>query len=285
METVFLALRVVVALAAVLGLIWVVQRRLTRGAGTPKGSLATRLAPKRAIQVLGTHRLAPKASITVVEIDGVRLVLGVTEHGITVLDPTPQTPVTAPAAPIAAPEAIAPESDLTPVAASAVESRATADAGEAAPADLPAPDFAAALRDALEEVAEAPVLSTVVAPANEPVEHVAPRRRRRVTIPALAEQLLPHMTRTLAGAIGMRVDAKPGRPIEPAGASSAPFGEATPAASGPPRLPRTTVSGALDAFLRNAAPVEALAHQPALTRDYSKAEPLVAHLPVLQRAS
>ena len=65
METLFVALRVVVALAAVLALLWVVQRKVTRG-GAKKGALAGRFgAPKRAIQVLGSHRLSPKASIAV----------------------------------------------------------------------------------------------------------------------------------------------------------------------------------------------------------------------------
>jgi flagellar protein FliO/FliZ len=93
METLFLALRVLVALGAVLGLIWFVQRKLTRG--SKKSAIASRFGggAKRPIQVLGSHRLTAKASITVVEIDGVKLVLGVTEQGISVLEPAPAAPV------------------------------------------------------------------------------------------------------------------------------------------------------------------------------------------------
>ena len=81
METLFLALRVVVALGAILALIWFVQRKVTKGGGK-KSAVAGRFGTaKKAIQVLGTHRLGAKASITVVEIDGVKMVLGVTEHG------------------------------------------------------------------------------------------------------------------------------------------------------------------------------------------------------------
>ncbi|WP_395640520.1 FliO/MopB family protein [Pseudolysinimonas sp.] len=274
METLFLALRVVVALGAILAVIWFVQRKVTgagaKSAGGTKSAVAGRFgASKKAITVLGTHRLGAKASITVVEIDGVKMVLGVTEHGISVLEPapTPQPLVVAPAtAVIAHPEAIAPESDLTPVAASAVETRATADVREPEPVD-----FAAVFREALEEAAETPTLATVTATTagREKAEHVAPRRRRRrVNIPALAEQLLPHMTRTLAGAIGIRVEAKPPAPIE-----------APPASIRPVPVPQTGATGALAAFLRNTEPDE---KKP---RDYSTASPLAVHLPVLRRAS
>lgn len=283
METLFLALRVIVALGAILALIWVVQRRLTKSGGKKSlaGFGAARFGAAKAITVVGTHRLSAKASITVVEINGETLVLGVTDQGITVLENSPQPPTVVPAtAAIAHPEAIDPESDTTRVAASAVDPLATADAPEPV-------DFAAIFREALDEVAETPVLATVVetpenaetpetaVPSGE--EHVAPRRRRRrVTIPALAEQLLPHMTRTLAGAIGLRV--APAPPARPAAA------EARPASSHPAPVPvpvPVPVSGAVAAFLRNAEP-EPL---PAKRRDYSTAVPLAAHLPVLHRAS
>ena len=262
METLFLALRVLVALAAVLGLIWVVQRRLTRGSGK-KGALAARLggAPKRAIQVHGSHRLSAKASVTVVEIDGVKLVLGVTEQGISVLEPTPTPAATPVVVTIAHPEAVVtPGSDRTQVAAAAEETHASA--------DVPEPvDFAAVLREALDEAAEAPVVAPVVASVAEPVEaEVAPRRRRRTAVPALAEQLLPHMTKTLAAAIGMRVDAPEAAPAEPAPASVA-----------------RPSNRALAAFLENATPDPAPVA--ATTPDYSNARPLFERLPVLQRAS
>jgi flagellar protein FliO/FliZ len=278
METLFLTLRVLVALGAILAVIWFVQRKVTgaggKSAGGQKSAVAGRfVTSKKSITVLGTHRLGAKASITVVEIDGMKMVLGVTEHGISVLENAPVPQVIAPATTtIAHPEAIDPESDLTQVAASAVDTLATADVREE-----PEPvDFAAVFREALDEASETPALTTVVeqTSAMRETDHVAPRRRRRrVNIPALAEQLLPHMTRTLAAAIGIRVEPKPDVPIE-----------ATPASRRPVPLPQTGATGALAAFLRNAEPT--IAEEKALIKkDYSTASPLSAHLPVLQRAS
>jgi flagellar protein FliO/FliZ len=268
METLFLALRVLVALGAILALIWFVQRKVTGKQSGGKKAVAGRFGAARlgmsrkAIQVIGTHRLGAKASISVVEIDGVTMVLGVTEHGISVLENAPQPLVVAPAAAsIAHPEAIAPESDLTRVAASAVDTLATADVRvEPEPVD-----FAAVLREALGEAADTPALTTVTEPAASD-DQLSTRRRRR-SIPALAEQLLPHMTRTLAAGIGIRMEPTP-----------APQAAATPASA-----PTATTGGALAAFLANAAPAEDVEAAPA--KDYSTAQPLSAHLRVLQRAS
>lgn len=270
METLFVALRVVVALAAVLALLWIVQRKVTRG-GAKKGAIAGRFgAPKRAIQVLGTHRLSPKASIAVVEVEGARLVLGVTEHGISVLEPTPTPAATPIALTIAHPEAIAtPLSGPTQAAAPAEDPLASAGVGEPAPVD-----FAAVFREALDEAATEPALATVVeAPAAPESADAgtpdAPRpRRRRMSIPALGEQLVPHLTRTLAAGIGIRVPA-----------------EASPAS--PPLAPTRPASSrsALAAFLENTAPEIGETERRTATRDYSNATPLAASLPVLQRAS
>ena len=257
METLFVALRVLVALGAVLGLIWFVQRKVTRGGGAKKGLAARLGTPQRAIQVVGSHRLSPKASVTVVEVEGVKMVLGVTEHGISVLEPAPApAPVYVASAPagtmIAAPATIDPESDPTQVAASAEDTLASA--------DVPV-DFAAVFREALDEASTTPAVSTVV--ETPVVEAPAPKRRRRMTVPALREQLLPHMTRTLAGAIGI--------PVAPAPSVAA---EPTPASA-----PLAAATSALAAFLSNTTVDEKKA------KDYSKATPLAANLPVLQRAS
>jgi len=268
METLFLALRVLVALGAVLGLIWFVQRKATRGG--KKAAIASRLGAgrdKRPIHVLGSHRLSAKASITVVEVDGVKLVLGVTEQGISVLEPAPAAPVVLATTPVGAtvaePAAI-PGSDPTQVAASAEEALASADAGPAAV------DFAAVFREALDEAATTPAMSTVTEHATQDAdERAAKPRRRRMTVPALREQLVPHMTRTLASAIGIRVADAPSVAAE-----------ATPASA--PVVPHrpTSATSALAAFLSNSAP-----ETPKTTKDYSKATPLAANLPVLQRAS
>ncbi len=77
MDTLFVALRVALSLAAVLGLLWVLQRRLTRGSrGTRSQNLVT---------VVGRQGLGQKASVVVVDIDGRRFVLGVTEQSVNVL--------------------------------------------------------------------------------------------------------------------------------------------------------------------------------------------------------
>jgi flagellar protein FliO/FliZ len=76
-DTVFLALRVIVSLAVVLGVLWYLQKKLSkRGVGKAAG---------KAITLVGRQAIGPKASVAVVEIEGRRLVLGVTEHQVTVL--------------------------------------------------------------------------------------------------------------------------------------------------------------------------------------------------------
>ncbi|MDJ0325269.1 flagellar biosynthetic protein FliO [Cryobacterium sp. PH31-AA6] len=77
MDTLFVALRVALSLAAVLGLLWVLQRRLTRGS---RGSRSQNL-----VTVVGRQGLGQKASVVVVDIDGRRFVLGVTEQFVNVL--------------------------------------------------------------------------------------------------------------------------------------------------------------------------------------------------------
>jgi flagellar protein FliO/FliZ len=76
-DTLFLALRVVVSLAAVLGLLWYVQRRITKKSGTQRAA--------GLVSVVGRQGIGPKASVVVVDVDGTRFVLGVTEQSVTVL--------------------------------------------------------------------------------------------------------------------------------------------------------------------------------------------------------
>jgi flagellar protein FliO/FliZ len=77
LDTIFLALRVIVSLAVVLGALWYLQKKLgKRGIGKAAGKVVT---------LIGRQAVGPKASVAVVEIDGRRLVLGVTEHSVTVL--------------------------------------------------------------------------------------------------------------------------------------------------------------------------------------------------------
>ncbi|WP_337004373.1 MULTISPECIES: FliO/MopB family protein [unclassified Microbacterium] len=79
-----LALRVALSLAAVLGLLWFLQRRVSR--------TAARRRDGEAITVLGRQGVGSKAQIVVVQTDDARYVLGVTEHGVSVVDRLPLKP-------------------------------------------------------------------------------------------------------------------------------------------------------------------------------------------------
>ena len=77
MDTLLLALRVVLSLGAVVAVLWLVQRRVTRntrGRGTADP-----------VKVVARRGLGQKASVVVVDTGGQRFVLGVTEHSVNVL--------------------------------------------------------------------------------------------------------------------------------------------------------------------------------------------------------
>ncbi|MCI4658667.1 flagellar biosynthetic protein FliO [Cryobacterium zhongshanensis] len=77
MDTLLVALRVALSLAVVVGLLWVLQRRMQKG---------TRRGPKASlVSVVGRQGLGQKASVVVVDVEGRRFVLGVTEQSVTVL--------------------------------------------------------------------------------------------------------------------------------------------------------------------------------------------------------
>ena len=77
MDTLIVAVRVVLSLGVVLALLWYLQRRLSRGA-LAKGAT-------NPVTVVGRAPIGQKASVVVVEVEGTRLVLGVTEQAVTVL--------------------------------------------------------------------------------------------------------------------------------------------------------------------------------------------------------
>ncbi|WP_167040952.1 flagellar biosynthetic protein FliO [Salinibacterium sp. ZJ454] len=80
MDTLLLALRVLLSLGVVFGLLWVMQRRMTRGGRGGRGKdVAT------PIRVIGRQRLGAKASVVVVELQGKKFMLGVTEQSVNVL--------------------------------------------------------------------------------------------------------------------------------------------------------------------------------------------------------
>ena len=170
-DTVVVLLRALVSLGVVLGLIWWAGRRLSSGkgpvGGSATGSRAGRAtgvlgrglgrvrdalrgggtAQAPAIVVLGKQALTPKAGLALVEVGGRRLLLGVGEQGVTVLDTQD-----APAAPPAA-VAVRPDDDVardaTPVVAvsesGAVFAAELDHAVTEAPVDADEPAEAAAL--------------------------------------------------------------------------------------------------------------------------------------------
>ena len=77
MESLVVALRVALSLAVVFGLIWFIHRKLTSG-----GKARLAVTP---ITVLGKQAVGQKASVVVVDADGKRFILGVTEQSITVI--------------------------------------------------------------------------------------------------------------------------------------------------------------------------------------------------------
>lgn len=77
METFSLVLRVLVSLGAVLALVWWFQRRLTRGVRASGAEPLVRVVTRQAI--------SPKASVVVVDSEGRRFLLGVTETSVNVL--------------------------------------------------------------------------------------------------------------------------------------------------------------------------------------------------------
>lgn len=84
MDTLTLALRVVLSLAAVLGLLWYAQRRLNRPRGQSRAG--------DPLTVVARRGLGQKSSLVIVDTDGKRLLLGVTERSINVLQSSDAPP-------------------------------------------------------------------------------------------------------------------------------------------------------------------------------------------------
>lgn len=114
MDDLLVALRMIVALAAVLGLLFFLSRRMQKGTakdGNPLSALipgrwgrAAARTPQRSVSrarprprpekitVVARSGLGGKAQLVVAEFGGIRYVLGVTEHGVNVVD-TQEAPV------------------------------------------------------------------------------------------------------------------------------------------------------------------------------------------------
>ena len=91
MDSLILGLRVAVALGAVLGLIWLLQRRLGKGTGRRRADAA--------LSVVSRQSVGQRASVVVVDAGGQRFLLGVTDHAVNVLHTgdIPEEPAEAPA--------------------------------------------------------------------------------------------------------------------------------------------------------------------------------------------
>lgn len=145
-DTVVALLRALVSLGVVLGLIWWAGRRLSSGKGPVGGTTGPRVssdagsrgvlaraagrlrdvvrragrgsAQAPAIVMVGRQALSPKAGLALVEVGGRRLLLGVGEQGVTVLDTQDVPPV---AVVDAASELVTDEVSVTSGAAFAAE--------------------------------------------------------------------------------------------------------------------------------------------------------------------
>ena len=161
MDTVSLIGRLLVSLAAVLGVIWVLARRMKR----TTGGTATQL-----IDVLGRQQLSRTASVAVVRVGEQALVLGVTDAQVSVLGETDlgtaQAMVAGPAEPRrASPRGAARRSAGTHAA---VPAAAVATAAHARAAHSPAPHAPAPHSPAPAVPAPAPH-----APVAAPAAHAA----------------------------------------------------------------------------------------------------------------
>ncbi|OII23659.1 flagellar biosynthetic protein FliO [Frigoribacterium sp. MCBA15_019] len=163
MDTVVVGLRVVLSLGVVLALLWVLQKRLVKG-----GRAGTRATSQ--VSVVARQGVGAKASVVVVDVEGERLVLGVTESSVTVLAAADR-PVEA--VPLTLVPSGAPDDEPTPVQ----EARVTPIAPVAIPA--PSASFAAVLSA---ETSAAPALATTPSLASAsatPAELLRPRGAAR----------------------------------------------------------------------------------------------------------
>ena len=223
MDTLFVALRVALSLGVVLALLWVLQKRLVKGVrGSGKSA-----AP---VTVVARQGLGAKASVVVVDVEGERLVLGVTESSVTVLSaaevpgpaplalvPAPVAPVTAPQearvtsiAPLTAPapavvpapapmsfEAVLATQPPLPVAAVPAASAAAALAAQAPVAVAPAPELLRPRGAARRAATVASASATAARAPRDPRE----RRRGRASTPLEGSILAPGTWRQAAAAL------------------------------------------------------------------------------------
>lgn len=108
MDTLVVTLRVALSLGVVLALMWVLHRASRkRFSGKPSGRRAA------TVEVVGRQGIGGKASVVVVDVEGERLVLGVSEHGVNLLTSgqAPAPELTIVTGPVALPVRPAPSAD------------------------------------------------------------------------------------------------------------------------------------------------------------------------------
>jgi len=108
-DTLVVTLRVALSLGVVLALMWVLHRASRkRFSGKPSGRRAA------TVEVVGRQGIGGKASVVVVDVEGERLVLGVSEHGVALLTSgqAPAPELTIVTGPVALPVRPAPSADV-----------------------------------------------------------------------------------------------------------------------------------------------------------------------------
>ncbi|MBF4587269.1 MULTISPECIES: flagellar biosynthetic protein FliO [unclassified Curtobacterium] len=109
MDTLLITLRVALSLGVVLALMWVLHRASKkRFAGKTSGRRAA------TVEVVGRQGLGGKASVVVVDVEGERLVLGVSEQGVSLLTSgqAPAPELTIVTGPVQLPVRPAPSADV-----------------------------------------------------------------------------------------------------------------------------------------------------------------------------
>ncbi|GAA1338066.1 FliO/MopB family protein [Arthrobacter roseus] len=97
MDAWILGLRVLLSLAAVVGLLWFIQKKVSRHNTSRPGA--------ELISVVTRQAISTKASVVVLDTDGKRFMLGVTEQSVNILHTFDAEPESATAIAPAAPEA------------------------------------------------------------------------------------------------------------------------------------------------------------------------------------
>ncbi|MFS0730449.1 flagellar biosynthetic protein FliO [Curtobacterium sp. 1P10AnD] len=138
MDTAVIVLRVALSLGVVLALMWVLHRvsRKKLVGGKAHGRRAA------SVEVVGRQGIGGKASVVVVDVEGERLVLGVSEHGVSLLTSgrAPAPELTIVTGPVVLPTRGATTAEPTPTPSADVfrrelEQQAATEPG--LPADLP----------------------------------------------------------------------------------------------------------------------------------------------------